>query len=346
MIKIELNASSIEKRVKQIQHVIGGKIHERWGEYTLDVYGPLANGSIRFITFEWGVGLLEFDITFHEDIHFELDASTYNPIHFIYCLEGKYGHRYSSQEKNDIQWIEQYQSVILTGRDGGFNNFYFRKSEKLALNFIQIKRKQFLKKRLNNVDQLNKKLYDVFLDSDHEKTFVHYGAYNLKLADKISALRKVKTEGMIRIMQIEGLVYEVLSMHLSQHDKALRSPVRKSKLLHRELKKIRSIAKSVVANPSKEFTLTGLSKKSGLSQAKLQSGFQFLYARTVTEYIRHCRLEAARDYMRNSDMNVSEIVYTVGFSSRSYFSKIFKKKYGMSPSEFLNSMEQRGEDPK
>ena len=107
-------------------------------------------------------------------------------------------------------------------------------------------------------------------------------------------------------------------------------------LLRSELKIVRKIANAIVKDPSKEYSLDMLALESGLSQAKLQEGFKLLYTRTVTEYIRHTRLEAARDYIRTTEMNISQIVYTIGFSSRSYFSKIFKRKYGISPSEFQN----------
>lgn len=334
MTEIIIDAKSTEGTVRQIQEVIGGEIHERWGEYTLTVDSPLAKGNIRFITFDWGVNLLEYDITFYDDISMVMDTSEYNPIKFIYCLEGNCGQRFGYQTKDDITILEQFQSVIITSRDGGYNHAYFPKNKKLAINTIQIKRKLFLKKRLNNVDQLNKKLYRVFLDTDHEKTFAYYGSYNLKLADKISALRKVRTKGMIRIMQIEGLVYEILSMHILQHDKEVNNKHGATTLLRQELKIIRNLAKKIVKDPSKEYSLELLSNQSGLAQAKLQEGFKLLYARTVTEYIRHIRLEAARDYIRTTDMNISQIVYTIGFSSRSYFSKIFKKKYGISPSDF------------
>ena len=86
--------------------------------------------------------------------------------------------------------------------------------------------------------------------------------------------------------------------------------------------------------PSRQYTLDQLSLDYGLSQAKLQDGIKFLFTRTVTEYIRHVRLEMARDLMKNSDLNISQIVYTIGFTSRSYFSKIFKEKFGISPNEF------------
>jgi len=336
MTEIVIDAKSTEGTVRQIQTVIGGEINERWGEYTLKVNNQLANGSIRFITFDWGVGLLEYDITFFDDITLIMDASEYNPIHFSYCLEGYCKHRFGYQEENDSKTLEQFQSVIITSREGGFNYGYFPKDIKLAINVIQITRKQFLKKRLNNVDELNRKLYEVFLDTDHESAFTYFGSYNLKLADKIGALRNVRTKGMIRIMKIEGLVYEILSMHILQHDKAVKNRIPSSSLLRSELKIVRNLAKAIIKDPSQSYSLALLASDSGLSQAKLQEGFKVLYARTVTEYIRHIRLEAARDYIRTTDLNMSQIVYSIGFSSRSYFSKIFKNKYGLSPSEFKN----------
>lgn len=338
MTEIVVNAKSIDGTVGQIQAVIGGIIQERWGEYVLQVDNEKAQGSIRFITFDWGVTLLEYDIVFFDDITLMMDASEYNPIHFSYCLEGECGHRFGYQTEEDTKTLEQFQSVIITSKDGGFNYGYFPKNKKLAINVIQIIRKQFLKKRLNNVDQLNKKLNEVFLDKDHDNTFAYYGSYNLKLADKIGALRKVRTKGLIRIMQIEGLVYEILSLHILQHDKAVKNNIPVTNLMRSELKIICELAKKIVKDPAAEYTLAKLASQTGLSQAKLQEGFKLLYTRTVTEYIRHIRLEAARDYIRTTELNISQIVYTIGFSSRSYFSKIFKKKYGISPSEFQNNI--------
>ncbi|WP_245585041.1 helix-turn-helix domain-containing protein [Psychroserpens burtonensis] len=41
--------------------------------------------------------------------------------------------------------------------------------------------------------------------------------------------------------------------------------------------------------------------------------------------------------MRSADLNVSQVVYSIGFTSRSYFSKIFKEKYGITPNEYRKS---------
>ncbi len=338
MIEIVVDAESTAGTVRQIQEVIGGTINERWGEHTLSVDNGNAKGTIRFITFDWGVSLLEYDITFMDEVILQMDASEYNPIHFAYCLEGYCKHRFGYQDESQIKMLEQFQSVIITSRDGGYNFGYFPKLEKLAINVIQISRKQFLKKRLNNVDELNRKLYEVFLDTDHDRAYAFYGTYDLKLADKIGALRKVKSKGMIRVMQIEGLVYEILAMHIQDHDKVVLDKRPVTSLLNRELKIVRKMAKLILKDVSKDFSVEMLSIQSGLSQAKLQEGFKALYARTVTEYIRHVRLEQARDYLNTTDMNISEIVYAIGFSSRSYFSKIFKRKFGISPREYQENV--------
>ena len=203
---IEVHATGLQDTIKQMQHIIGGEISERWGEYTYMVNNKYATGSIRFVMFEWGVDLLEYDIVFHDDTTLITDTSTHNPIHFIYCLEGFCSHRFGHDSMNAMKRIEQFQSVIISNKNGGHNYTYFPKDTKMAINIVQITRKKYLKKKINGVASLNEKLHEVFMDTDHENRFAYYGSYNLKLANKINALRKVPSKnGMIRIMQMEGM---------------------------------------------------------------------------------------------------------------------------------------------
>ena len=337
MIKISVEAQDTAESVEQIKNVIGGEIEERWGQHTLNVSNDKANGSIRFITFDWGVSLLELDITFFDEVLIEVDTSNFNPISFYYCLEGYCGHKFGYQPEDKIQIMEQFQSVILTNRDGGVTDRYFPKDVKISQTVIQVRRKPFLRKRLNQGEELNKQLYKVFLDTDHEQVFAYYGSYNLKIAEVMGDMKKIKAKGMVRIMMIEGYVYQILSMHMIQHNKEVQNKRPQTSLLKRELKAIRKYAKKIEKNIAKDFSLEEISAETGLTQAKLQEGFKLLYNKTVTEYIRHARLELARDYIATTEMNISEVVYSIGFTSRSYFSKIFKEKYGLSPSEFKNS---------
>ena len=46
------------------------------------------------------------------------------------------------------------------------------------------------------------------------------------------------------------------------------------------------------------------------------------------------KLEKSRSLLEGSDMPISEIVGQIGFSDNSYFYKIFKKQYGITPFKY------------
>jgi YesN/AraC family two-component response regulator len=55
-----------------------------------------------------------------------------------------------------------------------------------------------------------------------------------------------------------------------------------------------------------------------------------------TEHIQLHVIELAKDKLLGSTVSVSEIAYELGFEYPQYFSKMFKKKTGMTPAEFRN----------
>ncbi|WP_375240249.1 helix-turn-helix transcriptional regulator [Polaribacter sp.] len=337
MITIDIIANSQKDLLEQIQQKIGGSIINNWNESILTIDNENAKGTLRFVPFDWGVNLLDFDITLRKEFVFKILAQPeFNPIRFLYPSVGSFKHRFGVD--NTEKKVEQFQSLIFTNKTGGYNYLHFIKNEHLNLNLIEIVRKQFLQKRTSNVSSLNKKLYEVFADTDHENRFSNYGTLNLKMADLIKKLKKVKGKGMLRILKIEAVVYEILSLHIQQHNRLLAGVPLPTSLDKSELKIIRKLSVLILKRPEKDYSLEDLSLKSGLTQSKLQDGFKFLYNRTVTEYIRHVRLESARDLIRTTDLNISQIVYSIGFSSRSYFSKIFREKYDITPNQFKKKL--------
>lgn len=54
----------------------------------------------------------------------------------------------------------------------------------------------------------------------------------------------------------------------------------------------------------------------------------------ISEYINEIRLEKAVDYLENSQYSFNEIIGKIGIENESYFYKLFKKKYGITPKEY------------
>ena len=54
--------------------------------------------------------------------------------------------------------------------------------------------------------------------------------------------------------------------------------------------------------------------------------------------LREYRLLQALDLLRNEDRNISQTTFDTGFSSPSYFTKCFKKKFGILPMAYLEKL--------
>jgi AraC-like DNA-binding protein len=80
-----------------------------------------------------------------------------------------------------------------------------------------------------------------------------------------------------------------------------------------------------------------VAKQIGLSLRKFQRITKEELNCTPTNFMYLVKLNKAADYIRNNHGNISEIAYQFGFSSPSYFSKMFKSHFGVSPVEYKNS---------
>lgn len=81
-----------------------------------------------------------------------------------------------------------------------------------------------------------------------------------------------------------------------------------------------------------DFTLDNLSQLMFMSKETLRRKCQASFDMSPSAHIQELRLQQAKLLLEQNKMNVSEVAYAVGFDSLSYFSKAFKKHYGLTPS--------------
>ncbi len=84
------------------------------------------------------------------------------------------------------------------------------------------------------------------------------------------------------------------------------------------------------------FALPNLCQKIGMSRSQLFRKMKALVNTSPSQYIRNYRLNAAKTFLEQSDLNVSEVAWKVGFKDLSHFSKAFQDKYGILPSSIAN----------
>jgi AraC-like DNA-binding protein len=98
--------------------------------------------------------------------------------------------------------------------------------------------------------------------------------------------------------------------------------------------KVKSAIEANIGNSN--FGVEMLAGEVNLSRAQLFRKVKALINMSPSELINDLRLQRAAYLIRARADNVAQIGYAVGFNEQSYFSKRFRKKFGVSPSEYAN----------
>jgi signal transduction histidine kinase/ligand-binding sensor domain-containing protein/DNA-binding response OmpR family regulator len=80
---------------------------------------------------------------------------------------------------------------------------------------------------------------------------------------------------------------------------------------------------------------TFIAERLYVSRTLLYLKIEALTGQTVNEFINNIRLKKAIQLLLNEDFNITEVAEAVGFTSQSYFSRIFAKNYGYSPKDYV-----------
>ncbi len=85
-----------------------------------------------------------------------------------------------------------------------------------------------------------------------------------------------------------------------------------------------------------KMTLTGLAESAQLSPAYLSRSFKEITGYSAIEFLNRIRIDKAKELIIEGNKKVREVAHELGFADEFYFSRIFKKIEGASPSEYYN----------
>lgn len=137
-------------------------------------------------------------------------------------------------------------------------------------------------------------------------------------------------------LNLQAMTLEMFVQQVVQFDDDRLTAEERSILRIQELKRVEEAGNHIKENINGDLSVKNISRITGLNPNKLQTGFKYLYSTTLNEYVTNSRLEQAKILLQNKEYNVNAVVAAVGLESSSYFSKIFKKKYGITPKQYKN----------
>lgn len=83
-----------------------------------------------------------------------------------------------------------------------------------------------------------------------------------------------------------------------------------------------------------ELTLDFVSDKTGVSQRKITTDIQNQFACNFKSYINRLRINESKRLLLETNLNIGEIAFKVGFNNQSHFNRVFKSEMQISPTEY------------
>ncbi len=109
------------------------------------------------------------------------------------------------------------------------------------------------------------------------------------------------------------------------------------------LQTIQKVQAYIRENVDKRLTLKDVASVFGYSQNYLSSLFGKYAGLSFIDYVNKCKIEKAKNMLSNPNTMIYEVATRLGFDSQFYFSKVFKKIEGISPTAYQNKIKRKEE---
>ena len=249
-------------------------------------------------------------------------------LHFIYNFDQNI--TISCQGTKNREQLDKFQSAIVHEPQGKQTYLHLKPNRSYEFYIAQVSK--------YNADKEINDFFPHFEETIHELNinhyFIHTGLPNLELGEYVKKIIDGSKDALSDRLMASGYINILLSIKLKQFINFILHPPQASQLSRSELERVQEVSETIIKAPEDSYSIDNICKVWGLNANKLQLGFREMHNRTVCSFINHQRLLKAEKLLKSTDMNVSQIVYSLGWSSRSYFCKIFKEKFQCSPKSY------------
>lgn len=155
--------------------------------------------------------------------------------------------------------------------------------------------------------------------------------------DKIAGLQNGADEYLTKPFSVNELRIRVKNMLHSR--KLLQERYQTSfpnvfKEKYKENTYLQKVEKVIIDNTSDHlFGVEKLAELMSLSTAQMNRKIKAVTGQPSVVFIQNVRMQVALQLLNQGEKNIAEIAYAVGFENPGYFSKVFKKHFGFTPSE-------------
>lgn len=288
----------------------------------------IAKRTFRETNFENGFLLIELVNNSNNKQYFERKIdSTFIQLHF--CVKG--GAKFLFNNSNYTFDVLDQNYILL-----------YNPQQNLPIN-LELNPKTTLVSLLISIEKFHSLFsseagYIVFLSEENKsKKFYDNSIIKPMVFIVLQQIVNANTNSSTRSLYLKGKIYELLSFHF-QKDEAENGNHCPFLVDERDVAKIRKAKDIVIEKIAEPPTLQELSTEIGLNLKKLKEGFKQIYGDTVFGFLFDYKMEHAKKLLESGQYNVNEVGLKIGYSTASHFIAAFKKKFSITPKQYVLSL--------
>lgn len=124
--------------------------------------------------------------------------------------------------------------------------------------------------------------------------------------------------------------------HLIAHDASLNDKFKKGQ--GKKFALFKAVEQYITANLKEDINLKDTAAKFNLSPYYFSRTFKKVFGYNFSDYLNLIRINRAKELLKDASLSVKEIGYLVGYNDPNYFSKVFKKYEGITPTEYREKL--------
>lgn len=190
-------------------------------------------------------------------------------------------------------------------------------------------------------EENGKKIKEIFLDLEKniKRKFSIDVIFSLKIIKKKSeTIRSVllETSEIIGEQKETSVLNDEIDYHKLQRYYENTDKQVVKKITPRLVEEMENVARFIQENYLSKITLEKAASTTHLSSFYFSKIFKQYFGMSFSDYLNDCRLKKACDLLLNPKFSIKEVAEMTGYPDQNYFSRVFQKLNGMTPSEFRN----------
>ena len=175
--------------------------------------------------------------------------------------------------------------------------------------------------------------FRLVLEGRQESLYYRFSTMTIPMQAAAQQVFNCPYQGGMKKLFLESKALELISHLMAYHFGG--AVDKDDSLPGSDLKQIKLARDILLEHMEAPLSLPELAGYAGINETKLKRGFRKVYGTSVFGYLRNQRLDKARILLETGDMNVSEVAYSVGYSSPGHFTLAFTKHCGINPKDYL-----------